>query len=311
VGTGMLSQIIRARELLATLVALKGLVLSVKRAVVTLQVFLATEATRAQGADKGLGWILSQGLLATAAVGGRSRARRCVGGRVALMTVVGGGLGTRAGRDGLLTFRGALAVSKTVKVEVGRVHAVVVTAVVRERRAGRGRKASTGSLLFVDGAEAVHTQEVLLFNGVELLSLLRLVGDLFSEVDKAKLVFGVELATERRLEGRVLGGRVEGVGGLVRGGNRQSGSRQSKFVFFVLGGEGRQGRELLYSSGQRDFESAGSQVAQVHKFGDRVRSRDLRFRRGGGKRRRIAAAAERKLGITRMREDVQFWLPCQ
>jgi hypothetical protein len=38
-----------------------------ERSVVALEVFLATEATRAQGANKGLGRILSKGLLTASA----------------------------------------------------------------------------------------------------------------------------------------------------------------------------------------------------------------------------------------------------
>jgi hypothetical protein len=64
----VLSQVIAARELLAALVALKGLLAGVERAVVTLKVFLAAEAAVAELADEGLGRVLSQGLLATPAV---------------------------------------------------------------------------------------------------------------------------------------------------------------------------------------------------------------------------------------------------
>lgn len=66
----MLSQVVAARELLAALVALEGLVLSVEGAVVTLEVLLATEAARAECADEGLGGIFGQRLLATATVHG-------------------------------------------------------------------------------------------------------------------------------------------------------------------------------------------------------------------------------------------------
>lgn len=69
VGAGMLSKVVGARELLATLVALEWLVLSVERAVVTLEVLLTTEPTGAECADKSLGGIFGQGLLASAAVG--------------------------------------------------------------------------------------------------------------------------------------------------------------------------------------------------------------------------------------------------
>lgn len=52
VGAGMLSEVVRSRELLSTLVAFKRLVVSVERSVVSLQVFLTTEASRAKSADE-------------------------------------------------------------------------------------------------------------------------------------------------------------------------------------------------------------------------------------------------------------------
>lgn len=67
-GSRVLGKIVAARELLATLVALKWLVVSVERAIVTLEVFLTTEATRAKGADEGFRRIFGQGLLSTTAI---------------------------------------------------------------------------------------------------------------------------------------------------------------------------------------------------------------------------------------------------
>ena len=52
-SASVLCQIITARELLATLIALKWLILGVERAVVTLEMFLTTEATRAKLTNKG------------------------------------------------------------------------------------------------------------------------------------------------------------------------------------------------------------------------------------------------------------------
>ena len=66
----VLGQVVTARELLTTVGALEGLVVGVERAVVALEVFLATEAARAESADEGLGGILGQGLLAAATAGG-------------------------------------------------------------------------------------------------------------------------------------------------------------------------------------------------------------------------------------------------
>jgi hypothetical protein len=74
VGTSVLGEIVAAGEILATLVALKGLVLGVQGTVVTLEVLQATEATRAESADEVPGWIVDKGvgkgLFATAAVDG-------------------------------------------------------------------------------------------------------------------------------------------------------------------------------------------------------------------------------------------------
>ena len=63
----MLTQVVGARELLATVCALKRLLMSVERSVVALEMFLASEATAAKGADEGLRWVVGEGLLAAAA----------------------------------------------------------------------------------------------------------------------------------------------------------------------------------------------------------------------------------------------------
>lgn len=75
VGALVLAEVVATAELLATVGALERLVVGVKGAVVALEVLLATEAARAESADKGLGGVLSEGLLATAA---GSRGRRGV-----------------------------------------------------------------------------------------------------------------------------------------------------------------------------------------------------------------------------------------
>jgi hypothetical protein len=84
----VLREVVTPRELLTAISALKGLVVSVERAVVALEVLLAAEAARAEGADEGLGRVLSQRLLATAAAGRCNR-----GGAV----VVGAGVGSVLG----------------------------------------------------------------------------------------------------------------------------------------------------------------------------------------------------------------------
>lgn len=93
----MLSKVVGARELLAAFVALEGLILSVERAVVALEVFLSAEATGAECADERLGGILGQRLLAAAAAGaGLRRLSRGVGVGVGSVTVVGAGLALRS-----------------------------------------------------------------------------------------------------------------------------------------------------------------------------------------------------------------------
>ncbi len=69
VGALMLGEVIAPGELLTTVGALKGLIVSVERAVVALKMLLTTEAARAESADKGLGRVVSERLLATATAG--------------------------------------------------------------------------------------------------------------------------------------------------------------------------------------------------------------------------------------------------
>jgi hypothetical protein len=66
----MLSEVVGARELLATVGALEWLLTSVKRTVVALEVFLTAELAAAKIASEGLGRIISQRLLATTATDG-------------------------------------------------------------------------------------------------------------------------------------------------------------------------------------------------------------------------------------------------
>lgn len=68
VGASVLGKIVTARELLAALMALEWLILSVQRSVVALEVFLSAESAVTDLADKGLGWILGERLLAAASV---------------------------------------------------------------------------------------------------------------------------------------------------------------------------------------------------------------------------------------------------
>ena len=105
-SAGMLSKVVGSRELLAALIAFEGLVVSVERAVMTLEMFLSSETTRAECADECLGGILCQRLLATAtAAGWLARLGGSVGSGVSSVTIVGAGLALRTSRRwSLLTF---------------------------------------------------------------------------------------------------------------------------------------------------------------------------------------------------------------
>lgn len=86
-SASVLRKVVAPRELLTALVALERLVLSVEGAVVTLEVLLATEATGAESAHKGLGGIVRQGLLTTTSVNrnGGSRSLRSARMRVGVV----------------------------------------------------------------------------------------------------------------------------------------------------------------------------------------------------------------------------------
>jgi hypothetical protein len=85
----VLREVVAAREPLTAVSALEGLVVSVERAVVTLEVFLATEATVAQGANEGLGRVHGERLLAAATAGGSCGRRRGLVGAGSNSVVVG------------------------------------------------------------------------------------------------------------------------------------------------------------------------------------------------------------------------------
>ena len=69
VSTLVLGEVVGARELLAAVSALEGLLVSVERAVVALEMFLTTEPAVAQLADESLAGILSERLLAATSAG--------------------------------------------------------------------------------------------------------------------------------------------------------------------------------------------------------------------------------------------------
>ena len=59
-SAGVLGEVVAAGELFAALVAFERLVMGVERAVVTLEVFLTTEAAGTEIADECLGWIIRE-----------------------------------------------------------------------------------------------------------------------------------------------------------------------------------------------------------------------------------------------------------
>ena len=69
VCSSMLSEVVTSTELLSTFVAFERFILSVQGSIVTLEVFLSAEPTRAKVAYERLAWILCQGLLAASSVG--------------------------------------------------------------------------------------------------------------------------------------------------------------------------------------------------------------------------------------------------
>ena len=119
VSAGMLGEVVTSGELFATFVALERLVLGVQRPVVSLQVFLAPEATVAQFAHEGLGGILGQRLLATTA--GRRGGQR--GGGRGLASIRARGVGVVVvGMVGIMAARGLLARLAGIRGASGDIH---------------------------------------------------------------------------------------------------------------------------------------------------------------------------------------------
>lgn len=206
VSARVLSKVVTAGELLATLVALEWLVVSVEGAVVTLEVFLSTEAARAKSADECLGWIFCQRLLPTSTVDWR----RCIAAILRMgsscVAIVGAWLALRC--IGIWCLLLTLAV--TVNVCVHGRHAVLgigfrvvslhtmcfsmmeVLSVFRKGRARWRRQTGVRAAIFLVKTEALHAFEILFFADLKLLTLVTVVGNVgLSEIDKAELVFGV------------------------------------------------------------------------------------------------------------------------
>jgi hypothetical protein len=181
VGALMLREVVAPGELLAAVSALERLVVSVERAVVTLEVFLTAEAAGAERADECLGWVVGEGLLAAATAGGSD----------------GSGVLVRAGADGVLglTLVVRLGLAKDGAgllddLPLGCGHVVKLAG-------GRGERQAVDKLLLKVG-EALVAQEVVLRREGTEVSALALVTEELSvvggEVDEAvEVVLAVKL----------------------------------------------------------------------------------------------------------------------
>jgi len=201
----VLAEVIRARELLAAVSALERLVVGVKRTVVTLKVFLTTEATRAESADEGLGRVLSQRLLATTA-GSVAALGRSASGRLGSLRALRGNLGhVHSGVLGSLS--GLVKVGRSITLLVALALRLGHSSgrVLRDRvLRGGGREAAAGKLLI---AEALLAEEAIVLNktrghlktltlaAVEVDGLRAVVGS-----ESSKLILNIKL--EWKLESR-------------------------------------------------------------------------------------------------------------
>jgi len=162
VGALVLAEVVRARELLATVGALERLVVGVERAVVTLEVFLATEAAGAESADEGLGRVLSQGLLAATARG-VTALRRSTGSGLRLLRALAGVLRNLHGRV-LRSLGGLVEVSRGIALLAALALGLGDSGgrVFRDRvLRGGGGEAAAGKLLI---AEALLAEETIVFD---------------------------------------------------------------------------------------------------------------------------------------------------
>lgn len=274
VGALVLAEVVRARELLAAVGALKGLVVGVERAVVTLQVFLTTEATRAESADEGLGRVVSQRLLAATA-GGVAVLRRSASSGLGALRVI---MSRDRNLSSVLGGLGGL-------VEVGRSIALLAALALRLHDGssrvlrdgvlgGSGREAATGKLLIT---EALLAEEAIVLDKarghVETLTLVAV------EVD-ALVVVGSEageVVLNVKLKGKLKGRKTTKVGELSLVGNDGMGVgvhgdvSLKHAVVLLAGAESREGGE---------FDVANSEVPGVADF---ILGSD---RPGNGRRRR-------------------------
>lgn len=196
-GALVLTEVVGAGELLATVGALKGLLVGVQGSVVALEVFLTSEAAAAEGAHEGLGGVVGQRLLAAAARHAAALGRGRRGGLV----VVGGGLRGRVGggcrRALFLGGRGGLGSVLYVLLPVSLALwlAVCGGGVLRDGVVGDGWRVRARRKFIV--AEALLAEEAIVLeaDGGEALALGAVVLDVVAGVrDHApEFVFDVEL----------------------------------------------------------------------------------------------------------------------
>jgi hypothetical protein len=207
----VLAEVVRARELLATVGALERLVVSVEGTVVTLEVFLTTEATRAESADEGLGGVLSQRLLATTA-GGVAALGRSAGGRLGGLRTLRGNLGNLhssvlGSLGGLVKVSGGIALLVALALGLGHSSGRVL----RDRvLRGGGREAAAGELLI---AEALLAEETIVLNKTR--SHVKTLALAAVEVDGLRAIVGSEaskLILDIKLERKLEGGQATEVG---------------------------------------------------------------------------------------------------
>jgi hypothetical protein len=308
VGSGVLSQVVASRELLTTLVAFKGLLLCVERAVVALEVFLAAETAVAKITDKGLGGVLSKRLLASSAVGrSRERSRRTLG------TRGGAGVATLSSLVG--RFRGVARVgsgssnvhhgSTVAFLRLRLLDSLVLVAVLRSTGRGTsGRRARVGreleSLVLVKGQILVTNEATVAERNDWRTSastrsgdVSRGVGRLLSKVDKAvdEVVLRVKLGKVFK-GGEAVGSRVE-----VKRLRSNLGLNLD-----LVGTE-------LRSKSAVDGAGTDSQVSWVAEVNVQIRSRDRsRIGRGRGRKRwcgqDVAGGVAKRGNLSELRLEV-------
>ena len=313
VSSSMLSQVIASGELLATLVALKGLLLGVERAVVSLEVFLTAESSVAEVTNEGLGRVLSERLLAATAVGGGgqgSRASLRARGSTRVLLGIGGSLGsllvlTRLSVGSSVHDGG----NSVVLLVVALLHTLVLVAVLAASGGGAGQGRELEGVVLVEREIFVSNEATVAERHNRGTSAgtgsANINGLLTSKVDKAvdkvvlrlkvgKLLKGGEAAGQRGVE-------VEGLG---------AGSLNLLNLDLVLAqsGQGKLG-------GQGGVASRDSEVPGIAEVDVTIRRRDgSRIGDRRGRQRRARCGGQEVAGGSTKRRDLaklRFQVHCQ